>query len=131
MKIRFETCFRGVMGLLLVAMLWGLWAGAQTVTHQPESSAGATNHSSTLARGVTRLDDHFLTFGLDKIAILRETVIVGEPLWKYVASLIYILMAFYVAKLIDVVAFAWLKKLTARTVTKIDDLLVELLHGPI
>ena len=78
-----------------------------------------------------RLDDHYLTFGLDRIPFVRDTSLFGEPLWKYLASLVYILMAFYIAKLIDYITFSWLKKLASKTATKVDDVLIELLHGPI
>ena len=132
MKLKFETWFRGVMGLLLVVMLWGLWAGAQTVTNQSASTSGSTNRPpSAFGRGMERLDDHYLTFGLDKIDFLRSNAFFGEPLWKYLASLIYILMALYVAKLIDYITFSWLKKLASKTATKLDDVLIGLLHGPI
>jgi MscS family membrane protein len=132
MKLKFETCFRGLMGLLLVAMLWGLWAGAQTVTNQGGAAPATANRPpSAFSRGMERLDDHYLTFGLDRIPFVRDTSLFGEPLWKYLASLVYILMAFYIAKLIDYITFSWLKKLASKTATKVDDVLIELLHGPI
>src|SRR5689334_13641013 len=130
MKVKFETWFRAVMGLLLVAMLWGLLAGAQT-TNSPNATPDATNHSSALGRGVTQIEEHFLTFGLDRVEVLRGTKILSEPLWKYLASLIYILAAFYVAKLIDYITVAWVKKLATKTQTKVDDLLIEVMHGPL
>jgi MscS family membrane protein len=72
-----------------------------------------------------------LTFGLDGVEVLRQYYFLGEPLWKYASSLLYILLAFGIAKLIDWVAFAWLKRLAARTDTRLDDVLLELLRGPI
>jgi MscS family membrane protein len=132
MKLRFETCFRGLMGLLLAASLCSLWAGAQTVTNQNGPAAAVTNGPpSAFSRGVETLDDHYLTFGLDKVEFLRSNAVLGEPFWKYVASLIYILMAFYVAKLIDYITLTWLRKLAAKTAARVDDVLIELLHGPI
>jgi MscS family membrane protein len=68
---------------------------------------------------------------LDRIHFLKENELLGQKLWKYVASLIYILLAFFVSKLLDYVVNAWLKKWTARTKTRLDDLLLELLHGPV
>ena len=106
-----------------------LWASAQTATNL--TTVAATNQSSLLLREVEQLDGHYLTFGLDRIQTLKASVVLGEPLWKYIASLIYILLAFYASKLIDYVTRVWLKKLTARTQTKPDDLLIELLHGPV
>src|SRR5439155_6463237 len=52
-------------------------------------------------------------------------------LWKYLASLIYILLAFYVWKLIDFVTRVWLKKFAARTGVRLHDLLLNVLEGPI
>lgn len=117
------------MGLLLVAMLWGLLAGAQP-TNQPEATV-EINHPSALGRGVAQIEERFLTFGLDRVPALRDARVFGEPLWKYLASLIYILMAFYVAKLIDYLTVAWVKKLATKTATKVDDLLIEVMHGPL
>src|SRR5260370_19432178 len=72
-----------------------------------------------------------MTFGLDRIETVQRAVVLGEPLWKYLASLIYILLAVCVAKLLDLIAAGWLKRLAARTETKLDDVLVELFSGPI
>ena len=117
------------MGLLLVIMLWGVLAGAQP-TNQPEAMPSGTN-DSVLGQGVAQRNEHFLTFGLDRVAVLRDIKFLNEPLWKYLASLIYILMAFYVAKLIDYITVAWVKKLATKTETKVDDLLIEVMHGPL
>jgi MscS family membrane protein len=77
-----------------------------------------------------RVSDAALSFGLHKIEFLTPMVL-GIPLWEYVASLLYIFMAFYVSKLIDFMFRFWLKKWAARTETKFDDLLIELVHGPV
>jgi MscS family membrane protein len=129
MRVKFSTFFRGGMVLLVIAFAWGVWASAQTATNQ--TAATATSQRSELVRSVERLDEHYLTFGLDRIELLRESAVLGEPLWKYIASLFYVLLAFYVSKFIDYVTRVWLKKLADRTQTKLDDLLLELLHGPV
>ena len=129
MRVSFETFFRAVMVFLVVMLGWSIWAGAQTATNQTVLSA--TNQPSALVRSVERLEEHPLTFGLDRLEPLRELKLLGEPLWKYLASLIYILLAFYGSKFIDLVIGVWLKRLAARTETKPDDLLLGLLHGPV
>jgi len=129
MKVKFDSLFRGLIMGLLVTLAWGLWAGAQPTTNS--ASVAATNKPSALVRSVEQLDQHYLTFGLDRIAPLRESMLLGQPLWKYLASLIYVLLAFYVSRFIDLVTRVWLKKLAASTETKLDDLLLELLKGPI
>jgi MscS family membrane protein len=55
----------------------------------------------------------------------------GNQLWKYIFSLIYIFLAFYISKLLDFLTRVWLKKWAARTRTQFDDLLLGLLNGPI
>ena len=97
MRVNLTSCFRTGMALLALALAWSLWAGAQTVTN-PAPAAG-TNPPSAFVSSLERLDRHYLTFGLDRLAPLRDNAVLGEPLWKYLASLIYILLAFYVSKL--------------------------------
>lgn len=55
----------------------------------------------------------------------------GNELWKYIFSLIYIFLAFYISKFLDYLTRVWLKKWAARTTTQFDDLLLDLLNGPI
>jgi len=65
MRIRFNTLVRAGVVFLLATLAWSLWAGAQTATNQ---SAGLeTNSPSALVRGVERLGEHRLTFGLDRV----------------------------------------------------------------
>ena len=41
-----------------------------------------------------------MSFGLERIGWLHLQVL-GNPLWQYLAALIYIVLAFYVSKLLD------------------------------
>jgi MscS family membrane protein len=129
MKVKFETCFRGFVFLLFLSLAWGLWAGAQPAANR--DSQTPTTNSSPSALVTKFSNEHYVTFGLDRVAFLRENKIFGEPIWKYVASLIYVLLAFYAAKLLDLIALVWLKKLAAKTKTRADDILLDLLHGPV
>src|SRR5262245_60519102 len=131
MKLKFETCFRAALIFLLISAACSLWAAAQTNTSAPAPAEIKTNQASGLTRDVEMFGQRYLTFGLDRLPALRNIHFLGEPLWKYVASLIYIFLAFYVAKLIDLVAFVWLKKFAEKTETKLDDLLLELVRGPV
>jgi MscS family membrane protein len=130
MTLKLQSWYRGLLLILAVAVLWSLVASGQSTNVAVERANSAQLHESFQER-MTGLDKHLLTFGLDRIPFLREETFLSEPLWKYLASLIYIFLAFYVAKLIDLVLFAWLRRLAKRTETKFDDLLLELLHGPI
>lgn len=72
----------------------------------------------------------WLTFGLDHVPGL-QTELMGNPLWQYLAFLTYIILAFYGSKLLDYVIQVQLRKWAARTRTRLDELMLELLHGPV
>ena len=127
MKFRFEILYRAGLLVLILVAFWSVWAGAQTAAAPPSAVVVATN-APQFPRW---LPGHALTFGLDNVSFLREQTVLDQPLWKYLASLIYIALAFYAAKFLDWVINCWLKRLTARTETKYDDLILELLRGPV
>jgi MscS family membrane protein len=129
MKLKFQTLFRGFLFFLILLWAWALWAAVTDSTNRAPISP--TNEPSVLVRRVEQLENYSLTFKLDEVAALREHSFLGEPLWKYLASLLYIVLAVVVAKIIDVVTNVWLKKIASRTATKLDDLILELLRGPI
>src|SRR5438309_1829731 len=130
MRLKFETAYRGLLLLLCVSLAWGLWAASsQPATNKTAEAMGTNAAASGLIAKVS--NERYLTFHLDRIPVLRDYTFLGEPIWKYVASLIYVLLAFYTAKLLDVISLVWLKKLALRTTTKVDDILLELLHGPV
>lgn len=91
------------------------------------TAKAVTNTPSALVQDVERLKA--VTFGLDRFAPLRENTLLGEPLWKYVASLIYLLLAFYGSKLVHFLVQVWLKKVTTKA--SFHELLLKLLHGPL
>jgi len=126
MKWRFEWIYRFGLAVLLVIAFWSVWADAQE-TSAP-AAAAMTNPPALLK---IKLSAHYESFGLDRIDFLRETPLLGQPLWKYLASLIYIVLAFFVAKLLDFIVNVWLKRWAAKTETKYDDLILELLRGPV
>jgi MscS family membrane protein len=125
---------RGKFKWLIRPVIMPFLAACFTVQGQTATNKAtiiSTNAPSLLVNDIERLETHPLTFGLDQIPALREITLLGEPLWKYVASLIYVLLAFYAAKLIDFSTRVWLNRVTARTETKFDDLILRLLRGPI
>jgi MscS family membrane protein len=130
MKLKFETIYRAGLLVLLATFFWALWASAQQSagTNAPPVAAVKTN---ALERALSKLDEYNVTFGLDRVELLEKNTLLGEPLWKYSASLIFILLAFCVSKFLDFVVNAWLKRWASKTETKFDDLLLELLHGPV
>ena len=89
---------------------------------------GATVDSSAVQ---IRVYNALLTFGLDRVEILNRYKPFGIPLWQFVASLIYIFLAFYISKFLDFLTRVWLKKWAKKTATTFDDLLLDVLNGPI
>src|SRR4051812_30597703 len=59
-------------------------------------------------------ESSWLTFGLDRIPFLRHQLL-GNPLWQYLASFIFIVLAFYAAKLLDSFMQVQLRKWARKT----------------
>ena len=123
----------------LSAVLWTLlflglphWLPAQTNTNTAGASSAPARatHATNLLTQLAGERADVLTFGLDSFEPLR-TPFLGNPLWQYLASLIYIVLAFYVAKFLDWLTRVWLRKFTSKTKTSLDDQLLELLNGPV
>lgn len=75
-------------------------------------------------------DAGWLTFGLDRIEMLQMPFL-GNPLWQYVAALLFVLFAFFATKLVDFIFLVQLKRLSKKTQSVFDDLLVDLARGPV
>jgi MscS family membrane protein len=128
MKWRFAWVYWLGLAALLAVAFGSVWASAQE-----------TNAPAAAVRGITnvpafehfKLAEHSLSFGLERVDFLRDNTLLDQPLWKYAASLIFIALAFYVAKLLDFIVNVWLKRWAAKTETKYDDLILELLRGPV
>ena len=107
---------------MFVVACWTVWASA-SATNAPGTVAAVTNQASAsnikfkLPILPIELPSHALSFGLDQVRFFCDTKVLDEPLWKYLASLIYVLLAFYVAKLLDWIVNGWLKQLAAKTET--------------
>jgi MscS family membrane protein len=116
-----------------VLLGYAVWAQA------PSAPAPATNAPAGVDRATALTESQrafieenrsFLTFGLDGIPALQVGVM-HRPLWQYLATLLYILIAFYVAKLVDWIIHSRLRKWAERTETQWDDILIGLLDGPV
>ncbi len=123
MKWRFEWIYRFGLAVLLVGAFWSVWASAQEPAGTNAPAPGAALNVTSKFQA--------LTFGLDNVEWLKAHTFWDQPLWKYLASLIYIVLAFWVAWLLDWIVNVWLKHLAAKTDTKYDDLLLNLLRGPV
>ena len=135
MKLKFETFFRGFIVILLAILFWGFWAGAQerkttNAMVRVEKSGGSIETNIGLPTFLKK-NEALLTFGLDRVEVLKKNSIGDQPRWKYLASFIYIVLAFFASKFCDYFTRVWLIKFAAKTQTRLDDLLLDLLNGPI
>jgi len=131
MKLKFDALFRTFVFLLVALLFWSVWAGAQERTNQTTNAVPDAASTNNLASRLSQFDEDYVSFGLNRFEVLRERSLFGQPLWKYLASLIFVFLAFYVSKLLDFLTRIWLKRLAAKTQTRFDDLLLELLNGPV
>ncbi len=126
MKLSFGTLLKTLVLLLFALLLWSLWAQAQPTTNAPV--AASTTQIEPLKVAETSI---WLTFGLDHVPFLQSKPFAGIPLWQFLASLIYIFLAFYVSKFLDYFIRERVRKWAEKTSTKFDDLLIELVRGPV
>ncbi len=134
--------YRASLLTLFLVAFWAVWASAQT-NHPPAGgsvpAAASINlpvtNSSVVAkigeviRAELESPDWIKRLAADW-PFLRYNFL-GNELWKYLFSLIYIFLAFYISKLLDFLTRVWLKRWTSKTKTKLDDLLLDLLNGPV
>ena len=119
-------CVMKLMESWICGAAWWVAAGLAPGGDAVTGSRGRDQHAELKAAG----QHVWLTFGLDHVPGLQFEVM-GNPLWQYLAFLIYVVLAFYVSKLLDWLIQVQLRKWAAKTKTQFDDLILELLRGPI
>ncbi len=130
MKLKFQPVYRALLVVLAVLLGWSWWASGQ-ITNAPAN--GPSQSVTHIVAGPSSSPDSkpgYLTFGLDHVKWL-QTPWLHIPLWQYLAALIYIFLAFFLSKLVDVLVSSQLKKWAKKTPTIFDDLILDLIHGPI
>lgn len=125
MRNSFDTFFKLILLLLTITFCWSFWAQAQGTTNAV--AAPAVEAASTPAK----TNEVWLTFGLDRIELLQQAPFFGIPLWQYLASFLYIFLAFYISRMLDSFIAGRVKQWAKKSSTRIDDLLVDLLRGPV
>jgi len=111
------------------ALVWSnVPAGTHRLTARAVPEQGGPVESAEVE---VRVYSSFVTLGLDRMGILDSVRPFGIPLWQYIAALLYIFLAFYISKFLDYLTRVWLKRLATRTESKLDDLLLDLLNGPV
>jgi MscS family membrane protein len=70
------------------------------------------------------------TFGLNAVDFLQRAV-GGYPMWQYASTLLWVVLSFLIAPVIDFLGTRIVKRVTEKTATKLDDKLLEILHRPV
>jgi MscS family membrane protein len=105
--------------LWIVAFLgFGAFTAAAAEAAQASETAGKAQN------------DVWITFGLDRVPQLGVEFL-GNPVWQYISFAIYVVLAFFASKLADYVIHVQMRRWAAKTRTTTDDLIVELVRGPV
>ncbi len=125
------------MGLCVIGITWAVWstALAQQAGTNAVAGAGTNGPATPLAekvanRAFVASHQSELSFGLNHVEALQVTFL-GNPLWQYLSTLIYVVLAFVVSKALDGFVKNRLQQWAARTANQWDDLLVRLVDGPV
>lgn len=143
MMMNFQKMFRSLMIVLLLVLAWSVWRAMAETNLTTEAAAGyavvanppgGTNNPAASADKSNLVKEFASPEWIKRLAkdwpFLRYHLL-GNELWKYIFSLIYIFLAFYVSKFLDFLTRVWLKRWAEKTESKLDDLLLELLNGPV
>ena len=126
--------YRASLLVLILIAFGAVWAGAQT-NHLAVTNTVTTISTNAPGTGGSTIEQELASPDWIKHLAVDWPFLRyhfwGNELWKYLFSLIYIFLAFYISKLLDYLTRVWLKRLTSKTETKLDDLLLELLNGPV
>src|SRR2546423_2285495 len=94
-KFKFERLARFLVIGCVVCLGFGIWA-AETSTNAPATQPNVAPTPPETNAFI--LEGRYLTFGLDRIPWVNRTALMGEPLWKYLASLVYMILALCVTR---------------------------------
>ncbi len=132
MKLKAQPGFVYSLILLWGGLLLAPLTQAQTNTNAVTVTAGVqtTNQIKSFTAKVEAIEQEAMTFGLDEVTWLQPPLF-GVPRWKYTASLIFIFLAFLTARILDWAVAGWLKRWAAKTPSRIGELVLDRIHGPI
>lgn len=136
MKLKFESLYRTILVMCALLLIWSVWRSTAAEGGAPATTtSAATNATAAAGPAENALRQPMPTpQWIEKLAVnlpFLKHQWWGNELWKYLFSLIYIFLAFYVSKFLDYLTRVWLKKLAEKSQTKFDDLLLQLLNGPV
>lgn len=135
-----EWCLRlGLLACALVAV-WAVWTTAlaqtngatNTVTNAAPVRGAAVDRLAERVSGREFVERHreVLSFGLSQIPGLQVDVL-GNPLWQYLSTVIYFILAFGVSNFLDKVIKNRLRAWAGHTTTQWNDVLIGLADGPV
>lgn len=140
MRWKLENILRSFVILLLAILLWSVWrTEAQTngtAAPKPAAEQALADSGAKVPDGGKKVESkaaptpEWVEWVISDVPVLKQRVL-GNELWKYLFSLVYVFLAFYVSKVLDYLTRVWLKRWAERTATKFDDLLLDLLNGPV
>ena len=127
------------MFLCSATLVWSLWslslAAETTNTTTVAKGTDMASKASALTRKV--INEEFiqshqteLSFWINHVPGMEE-LFLGIPRWQYVASLLYLILAFSVSRAMDWLIRNRLKHWASKTDTEWDDILVKLAEGPV
>ncbi|MBX3734461.1 MAG: mechanosensitive ion channel family protein [Verrucomicrobiae bacterium] len=122
--------------LLATTLVWAVTAqapGDASGTNAPGSEPSLLTRSLHLAdppKAFVQENRSLLTFGLDRVEFL-QTQLLHRPLWQYLATILYVIIALQVSRWLDWVIHTRLKRLAEKTATEWDDILIGLVDGPV
>lgn len=129
--------FQFGMFLCSATLVWSLWS--QAFAAEPTNAAAKDSDLASKASALTRkvIDEQFiqshqteLSFWINGIPGMQERFL-GIPRWQYAASLVYLVLAFFIARALDWFIRNRLKQWAAKTTTEWDDIFVKLADGPV
>ncbi len=112
--------------LQLVVFVWTVLIFGPWDLRAAESPAALPATNSPPANAPSEALGRFF----EQVPALRLEVF-GEPLWKYLAFLAYIGLAFLSAYLVNRLVSGRLRAWAARTPSRYDDILLQVVHGPV
>ena len=108
-KFKWQTWFRVYLVTLALIFCWSVWrAAAQNTNATPTTASAATNAAPNEIGHVGVQTPEWMLTLADHLPFLTKQWF-GNEVWKYLFSLVYIFLAFYVSKFLDYLTRVWLK----------------------
>ncbi len=143
MKPKVETLLRIYIVALLVVLGWCMWRSVTLHASTAPASNSIQNADQPSpnppqGNGPTEKDTQSTSRPapgwIEKLSVklpFLKWEVWGNALWKYILSFVYIFLAFYASKLVDYLTRVWLRRWADKTKTRFDDLLLDMLRGPV